>query len=182
MNIELDAKIEALLFSKAEPITVAEIARILKEPEHAIRESITALEAIFARRGVRILRHEDTITLTTAPECATFLDEIRREDLSKDLSKASLETLSVILYTDNPTRGDIDYIRGVNSSFILRNLLVRGMVEKDIHPSDSRKLIYKPSLDLLRFLGITQVGELSNFSETKEKLTNFKAGANKQDE
>ena len=95
--------------------------------------------------------------------------------LSKELSKASLETLSIILYTDKPTRGDIDYIRGVNSSFILRNLLVRGIIEKDIHPEDSRKFIYKPTLDLLRFLGITNVSDLENFSETKEKLNAFRS-------
>lgn len=179
MNIELDAKIEALLFSKAEPVTIKEIAKIFSEKTETIQESLAVLDSKLSGRGVRILMNDDEITLTTAPECAVFLDEIRREELSKDLSKASLETLAVIMYTDKPSRADIDYIRGVNSSFILRNLLVSGMIEKDVHPSDSRKFIYKPSLDLLRFLGVTRLEELENFTDVQGKLNNFKSEANK---
>ncbi|QQR76560.1 SMC-Scp complex subunit ScpB [Candidatus Nomurabacteria bacterium] len=175
MNIELDAKIEALLFSKAEPVSIKELARTFNESEVSIGEALEKLKQKLSDRGVRLISHENLVTLSTAPECAVFLDEIRREELSRELSKASLETLSIILYTDKPTRGDIDYIRGVNSSFILRNLLVRGIIEKDIHPEDSRKFIYKPTLDLLRFLGITNVSDLENFSETKEKLNAFRS-------
>ncbi len=180
MNIELDAKIEALLFSKAEPVSIKELMKTFGESETKVTEALDKLRENLSNRGVRLLSHDGLFTLSTAPECSVFLDEIRREELSKDLSKASLETLSIILYTDKPTRGDIDYIRGVNSSFILRNLLVRGMIEKDIHPDDSRKFIYKPTLDLLRFLGITNLTDLENFTETKEKLNAFRSSQNEE--
>jgi segregation and condensation protein B len=71
----------------------------------------------------------------------------------KDLGKAGLETLSIVLYKGPISRADIDYVRGVNSAFILRNLSVRGLITKE----DNK---YKPTLDLISHLGIKHIDEL----------------------
>jgi len=67
-------------------------------------------------------------------------------------------------------RSDIDYIRGVNSSFILRNLLVRGLIEKIIDPKDSRKFLYRPTFETLSFMGVSSIGELPNCEQVKSEL------------
>ena len=105
--------------------------------------------------------------LGTNPEFGSMLEEMRKEELSKELSKASLETIAVILYKEGATRADIDYIRGVNSSFILRNLLIRGLVEKITDPADSRRYLYKPSFDLLSYLGLSKLSLLPEFENMK---------------
>lgn len=89
---------------------------------------------------------------------------MRKEELSKDLSKASLETITIILYKNGATRSEIDYIRGVNSSFILRNLAIRGLVEKVPSPDDSRKITYRPTFDLLSYMGVTRIEEIKEFA------------------
>ena len=70
------------------------------------------------------------------------------------------KTLSIILYKNGVKRSEIDYIRGVNSSFILRALSIRGLVDKVVDPDDNRRFIYKPSFDLLSFMGVTSIKEL----------------------
>ena len=89
----------------------------------------------------------------------------------KDLGKAGLETLSIILYRGPATRRDIDYIRGVNSQFILRNLLIRGLVEKIQNPDDQRTFFYKPTFQLLSYLGIGKLEDLPEYLTMKNDLT-----------
>ena len=68
--------------------------------------------------------------LGTAPQMSATVETLTKEELMKDLGKAGLETISIILYKGPISRAEIDYIRGVQSNFILRNLLVRGLIEK----------------------------------------------------
>ncbi|MDP2789382.1 MAG: SMC-Scp complex subunit ScpB, partial [bacterium] len=108
----------------------------------------------------------------TAPELSSLIEDLQKEELKKDLSKVSLETLSILLYKNGASRAEIDYIRGVNSSFILRALSVRGLVEKTVDPKDSRRFIYKPSFDLLSFMGIKSVTDLPEYGEVNNAITN----------
>ena len=166
----LDQKIEGLLFFKGEPISVKKLAEFLGVKKDEVNEALKLLEEKLADLGLTLIHNENEVMLGTKSELGPILEKIRKEELSKELSKASLETLSVILYKDGVARSEIDYIRGVNSSFILRNLLVRGLIEKTVHPTDSRRYIYKPSFDLLAYLGISNVSELPGYLETKAAL------------
>lgn len=98
-----------------------------------------------------------------------------KDDLQKDLGKSALETLAIILYQGPIKRADIDYVRGVNSQFILRNLLMRGLISRVDDPSDERTFLYKPSLELMAFLGITDIKQLPDFEEVVGKLMVFKS-------
>jgi segregation and condensation protein B len=89
--------------------------------------------------------------------------------MSKEIGKAGLETLAIILYNGPISRREVDYIRGVNSTFILRNLCVRGLVEREPDLKDQRILRYKSSLSLLAHLGIKSVEELPEFEMLKNK-------------
>jgi len=93
-----------------------------------------------------------------------------KEELNKELSKASLETLSIILYKNGVGRSLIDYIRGVNSSFTLRALSIRGLIEKSIDKEDSRRYIYKPTFELLSFMGVKSVEELPDYELVNKSI------------
>src|SRR4051812_48311144 len=116
--------IEALLFSRAEPWTLSELEKALAISGDEIANGLQDLESVLSDRGIHLLRSDDTVTLGTHPEAHAILEKLYKEELSKGLSKASIETLSIIMYGSLVTRGKIDYIRGVNSGFILRSLLV----------------------------------------------------------
>ena len=104
------------------------LAEILKVGQVEINEGIENLKASLSARGIVLLSNDDEITLGTAPELSEMIGALQKEELNKELSKASLETLSIVAYKNGATRAEIDYIRGVNSSFTLRALSMRGLV------------------------------------------------------
>lgn len=169
--LKLDAKIESILFYKGEPVTFKELERIFKEDKEKIKESINILRARLEGGGLALIESENEIGLFTSPEAGTIIEEIRKDELSKELSKASLETLSIILYGKNVSRSDIDYIRGVNSSFSLRSLLVRGLIEKKEHPEDARKNVYIPTLELLSYMGVGALKDLPDYEKIQQSLS-----------
>ncbi len=168
MNIE--NKIEAILFWKGEPMSRKKLSEILKVGEAEINESIEKLKENLKERGVVLLEKENEISLGTAPELSNLIENLQKEELNKELSKANLETLSIVLYKNGVSRAEIDYIRGVNSSFTLRALSVRGLVEKTLDPKDNRRYIYKPSFETLSFMGIKSVEELPEYIEVSNSL------------
>ena len=138
----LDAHIEALLYWKGESVAKKKLASILSVSEKDITEALMTLQTKLAERGVTLVEKDDEVMLGTAPEASELIEKLRKEELVKDLGKAGLETLSIIAYKGPVSRAEIDYIRGVQSNFILRNLQIRGLVEKIANPSDQRSYLY----------------------------------------
>lgn len=169
--------IEALLFSRAEPWTLGELAKALGKEKNEIMEALTELENDLQNRGIHVLRADDTVTLGTHPDAHAVLEQLYKEELSKGLSKASVETLSIIMYGEEVTRGKIDYIRGVNSGFILRSLLVRGLIERKVYPRDRKRFMYVPTVALLASLGVEKVEQLPEYEKTHTALTKAAQGS-----
>ncbi len=138
-----------------------------------IRKENLELKEKLSDRGIGLIRKEDEVMLGTVSEMSDLIEEIRKEELTKDLGKAGAETLSIVLYKGPITRAEIDYIRGVNSTFILRNLLIRGLVEKVPNPKDQRSFLYKPTLELLSYLGISGIEELPEFDTVQSEIKTF---------
>ena len=179
----IDLQIEAILFLKGEPMSIGKLAKIMGAGEKEIKEGVETLREKLSKRGVRLVRKENSVMLATAPELSELTKTLIEEEFDSQLTKASAETLSVVIYRGPVSRSEIDYIRGVNSAFILRNLLIRGMVERISNPSDSRSYLYKPSFKLLQYLGVRDIEELpdyKNFNETIKKFTKEDEDKNKQ--
>jgi len=170
--MNLEQKIEAILFWKGEPMSRKKLSDILNAGQSEINEAIEKLKENLKDRGVVLQEIENDIVLGTAPEVSKLIEDLQKEELNRDLSKASLETLSIILYKNGASRAEIDFVRGVNSSFTLRALSVRGLVEKTVDKSDTRRYIYKPSFDLLSFMGMKSVEELPDFAEISDSIKN----------
>jgi segregation and condensation protein B len=168
--MELESKIEGLLFYKGEDVEVKKLAELLNAKEEEIEEALKKLEESLKGRGLVLVRKEDRVVLGITSELSSLIESIRKDEITKELSKASLDTLSIILYKNEVARSEIDYIRGVNSSFILRNLLVRGLIERIIDPKDSRRLLYHPTFDTLSYMGITSLEQLPNYAEVRSQL------------
>ena len=169
--------IEALLFAKAEPQTVLELSKILDKTIEEINSGLSELESDLKDRGVVLMRTDTVISLGTHPEASELLEKIYREELSKGLSKASIETLSCVMYGDEMTRGKIDYIRGVNSGFILRSLLVRGLVERKPYPKDRKSFMYVPTIALLASLGVSKITDLPEYERIHSEIEKASIGS-----
>lgn len=168
--MQIEQKIEAILFWKGEPISKKKLSEILSVSLEETELALQKLKENLGNRGIALLEKDGEVTLGTAPEMSTLIENLRKEELNKDLSKATLETLSIIIYKNGVSRNEIDYIRGVNSSFSLRALSVRGLIEKEVDPKDSRRFVYKPSFDLLSYMGVKSVEELPDFAEVNKDI------------
>ncbi|MEI7777545.1 MAG: SMC-Scp complex subunit ScpB [bacterium] len=180
--MNLAAKIEAILFWKGEPISLKKLCQFLNTGEEEIKAGLEELEANLKSRGIVLIRKDDEVMLGTSPEIGTLIEDLTKEELTKDLGKAGLETLSIVLYKGPIRRSQIDYIRGVNSNFILRNLLIRGLVEKISDPKDQRSFLYRPTFEVLSYLGLSKTEDLPEYSQVTEEIEQFVEATEKEEE
>ncbi len=170
MSIELESKIEGLLFYKGENVSIKELAKLLEVSIEEINQALIKLEQNLINRGIVLVRKDDSVVLGITNELSSLITSIRKEEIDRELSKASLETLSIILYKNGISRSEIDYIRGVNSGFILRNLLVRGLIEKVARSKNSKRIIYRPTFETLSYMGISSINKLPDYLSVSNKL------------
>lgn len=163
--MNLEAQLEGVLFYRAEPVALAELATITNADSGEVSLALMQLRTSLAPRGIVLIEKEDLYELATAPELSAIIESLRKEELRRDIGKAGAETLAIILYNDMASRAEIDHIRGVNSTFILRNLMIRGLIERMQNPKDQRSFVYKPTMALFAHLGITRKEELPNYQE-----------------
>ena len=171
--MELEKNLEALLFVSGEPLTTKELIKLSGAKSHDLELALEVLDKNLSARGVRLLRHRDTFSLGTAPEATEAAERLVKERLESDLSRAALETLAIILWKGKVSRASIDYIRGVNSSFSLRTLLIRGLVEREQDSKDARVYIYSPTVDLLKYLGVSSIECLPEFAARQNEMKDY---------
>ncbi len=162
----LAGTIESLLFWRGEPLALSEIAKLTGKSEGEVKAAVSELEEVLSERGVQVVKNADKILLTTAPGASSLIEKLTKEELSRDLGRAGLEALTIILYAGPIARPEIDWIRGVNSNFILRHLLIRGLIERLPNPS-GRSYLYQPTFELLNYLGVKSVAELPEYEKAR---------------
>ena len=178
--MELDKQIEALLFWKGEPMTLPELCRALNAPSSEVRRALGELREKLRGCGIALIETGESFALGTAPETHELIERVRKEELSRDLGRAALETLSIVLYKGEVSRREIEYVRGVNSTAILRSLLIRGLIERKQSETDERMFLYHPTVELFALLGVTRSDELPEFAAVRAELEAVKAESTKQ--
>lgn len=186
-HLDISAQIEALLFFKGEPVTVRFLAETLKISEGEVNSALGMLDRSLLGRGVVLMRNDNEVMLGTAPGMGQTIEELVKEELSKDLGRAGLETLAIVLYRGPIARSEINYIRGVNSNHILRALLVRGLIEKIEEASPgtergTRSTIYRPTFELLSYMGVSKVEDLPEYERVRGAVETFKEEDRQQKE
>ena len=119
--------VEALLLVAESPPTVRTLARVTGVSVDAVESILQELEADDSR-GIRLRRHNDTVALVSAPEAAPYVERLLGLDTPPRLSKAALETLAVIAYHQPVTRDQIERVRGVGASGVIRSLRARDLI------------------------------------------------------
>lgn len=178
-SIDLQAALEGVLFMHGDAISMKRLGDLLSVDEETLKRTIFAYAESLAGegRGLLLLVQDDKVSLVTKPSVSEITKRIAREEFDSPLTPASLETLAIIAYAGPCTRARIDYIRGVNSSFILRNLSVRGLVEKKKDAKNAQSPMYQVSMDFLRYVGAADCGTLPAYDEYKKELERLFIGA-----
>ncbi|MBU1029464.1 SMC-Scp complex subunit ScpB [Patescibacteria group bacterium] len=168
-NLMLKAKIESILFVTNRPLSISKLAEICDEKKKdAVTKAVDELTKDYADRnsGIRLLRHGDNVQLATAGDTAELVREYLKDETSGELTKPSLETLTIIGYRGPITKTELEQIRGVNCSLILRNLMMRGLVEARGEVGNPLT-VFQVSMDFLRFLGVSSVEELPDYEKLR---------------
>lgn len=166
----LDILIEAMLFYKATPQKKSMLQKIFGVEGSDWDTAVTILRTRLEAGATRLVETESELSIATAPELAEFIESLRKNELKGDIGKAGAETLAIILYREPISRAEIDRIRGVNSSFILRNLLVKGLVERE---SAGNGYQFRITPALLQSLGVTTKSQLPRFSDFMTAIDAF---------
>lgn len=161
------AALEALLFASGEPLEKKRVAKFLGLKDTEFRLALKELKKQLGGRGVSIIETDSEVELRTSTEATDIVKKLRENELSRDLGKASMETLAVIAYKTWATRGEIDWVRGVNSSASIRTLLIRGLIEGMEDENDKRRVLYSLTTEAFAYLGITSSEDLPRASELR---------------
>ncbi len=166
------ATIEALLFASSEPIEKNQLAKLLELTDKQLRIALDALSGELKGRGIALIETTRDVDLRTSPDASKLVKKMRAGELARDLGKASLETLAVIAYHNalpdrqaGVTRGEVDWVRGVNSSTSLRTLLIRGLCEGREDERDKRRIRYSLTTEALAHLGLRSLSDLPRHAE-----------------
>lgn len=166
--------IEAVLFAAAKPIKLKNLQKHLSLSQEVVRE---ALDALAVRRntqdsGIHLIEINDAVQLVTNADLGEDVAKFLRVEASGPLTRPSLETLTIIAYRSPITKPEIEMIRGVNCSLIIRNLLIRGFV---LEEQDKTKLqpVYTLSHEFLQALGLTHLRDLPEYEafQANEKIS-----------
>lgn len=151
--------IESLLYISSRPLSFKELAKLtnqkISDIEAAVKELVD--EYNLKDGGIKIIQNGSQIEMVTNSKNVQIVQDFLKEELSGELTPASLETLSIIAYRQPVVREELEQIRGVNCAIILRNLMIRGLIEEE---EEGGKILYRVSLDFIRHLGISDVKEL----------------------
>jgi segregation and condensation protein B len=162
----LKSAIESLLFVSGEPVKLAKLAKLCNAPKNEIAAEIEKLNEEYRQggRGFVVVQKEDIVQLATNPENSEIVNQLVSGELDSELSRAALEVLSIVAYRSPVTRAQIEAIRGVNCSYVLRSLLLRGLVERR-DTADIRGYLYEISFDFLKTLGISSAKDLPDWED-----------------
>lgn len=158
--------LESLLLVGGKPLAFGVLQKLLDCSREELTTAIAQLEKHYnlSERGIHVMVNDGKVQLTTNPAHRPLIAEFIKDETTGELTKPSLETLTIIAYRQPVTKEELEQIRGVNCSLILRNLLIRGLIE----PHEERgglATTYSVTMDFLRFLGINRVEELPDFEK-----------------
>lgn len=159
------AAVLALLFASGAPLEKKRLETLLGFEETELNIALEALSASLNGSGLTLIETANEVELRTAPEVAPLVKKLHESELARDLGKASLETLAVIAYQEGATRGEVDWVRGVNSSASLRTLLMRGLIEGREDEHDKRRIRYGLTTEALAYLGLSRARDLPRHAE-----------------
>ena len=169
---ELPWTLEALIFASEEPISPGALARATGVGERSIRTALARLADDYEARGLRLQEESGRYHLVTAPEYGPYVARLLGDESAARLSRAALETLTIIAYRQPCTRGEIEASRGVNSDRVVANLEQRGLVE-DVGAARTpgRPRLYRPSRRFYEHFGLLGPADLPPLPEDEPSAT-----------
>jgi segregation and condensation protein B len=160
----LRSQVESILFVSSKPMSIKELAKLCNRSKDEIEVVLEDLKNKYnnPETGINILMTDREVQMVSSPKHKELIEALVREEVTRELTQPQLEALTIISYRGPITKLELEQIRGVNCSLILRNLIIKGLVEVE-----EDKIIennkYRITTKLLKHLGINSVEELPDY-------------------
>ncbi|KKR03570.1 MAG: Segregation and condensation protein B [Parcubacteria group bacterium GW2011_GWC2_39_14] len=164
----LQSKIEVILFVAGKPLSIKKLAEVSGTKTKEVEAVIKVLTERYNNNesGVRLVQSGNEVQFMTSPDHAKLVRDFLKSDITGELTRPQLETLTVVAYRQPITKPELEQIRGVNCSLILRNLMMRGLVDCE-ESKEKLGFVYRVTHDFLKFLGIANVSELPEYEKLR---------------
>ena len=166
MDKNILSGLESLLLAVGKPLAIKDLPKLLSGEDKEVEQAIKDLQEKYNQDdcGIHVAVNNKKIQLTTNPKNAKILREYFKDQITSELTKPSLETLTIIAYRQPVSKEELEQIRGVNCSLILRNLLIRGFIEAQEKKADL-VTTYSLTIDFLQHLGVNSAEELPDYEK-----------------
>lgn len=166
----MEGILEGLLYvSGDDGLTLKQVMSILSLNEEEAKNLVYRLKRNYEEedRGLRLNYLGNTFKLTTKQEHKEYYEKLLENPSTHTLSQAALEVLAIIAYNEPVTRGQIDEMRGVDSIFVLRKLLAKGLIKESGRSNlPGHPILYKTTDDFLDYFGLSTKEDLPDISIT----------------
>ena len=169
-NDKIPYAIEGILFAAGEPVKTAKLAAVLEIETSAVEEAVRLLRYEYdtQERGLMVIDIDDGYQICSRPEYYNYIQIILGEQRCQALSNAAMEALAIIAYKQPVTRGQVEYIRGVNSDSAVNRLAERGLIEECGHlDAPGRPILYRTTQNFLRCFGLSTPKDLPELDLSK---------------
>lgn len=150
------SKVITILFLSGDPISPLKIGELLGITKEEVLENAPFVKTKLEELGLTLLVTNEGLSITTQAEQSGLVEAFRKEELKGELTPAALQVLTLVAYLGYPTREQISYIRGVQSTQSIRVLTVRGLINRVGE-------ICSLTTDSLKQLGVSKVEELPDY-------------------
>ncbi|HUT22657.1 MAG TPA: SMC-Scp complex subunit ScpB [Candidatus Bipolaricaulota bacterium] len=177
------SQVESLLLVSPRPLGVSDLIKFFKKSgQKTSKEEIKkALDELVLKHnapnsGINIVYSNDSYQMVSNPANKELAEQLIKQERSGELTQPSIETLTIIAYRGPISKAEIEKIRGVNCSLILRNLMIRGLADFEIDKNNGQEL-YSVTVEFLQYLGLNTVEDLPDYSRLHqlESLVDFLA-------
>lgn len=164
--MSLKSTIESLLFVAGKPMTPKKIGELVQAKEAEAEQALKELQAQYRERqsGLQLFSTGRFWQMGTSGESAPTVEEFVKEEFSGELTRPQLETLTVVAYRSPISKYELDIIRGVHCGLILRNLMIRGLIDEE-YDVKRKEHKYRISMEFLRHLGLRSPQELPEYDK-----------------
>lgn len=169
---DIKATFEALLFVSHDPLTMEKLASVLEGvPKATLKTTMQTLQAEYDQigRGLQITEVAGGFVMATRPEQSGAIKQLSKAKAATKLSRSALESLAIISYKQPITRGEIEKIRGVETSGVLRTLLDQKLIRiVGRQEVPGRPILYGTGKQFLQRFGLRDLRDLPPLKELKE--------------
>lgn len=162
----MTSQLESLLLASPRPLSLRKLAELTGRPTEAVTSALEDLSQKFnaPESGLQLLRHSQSAQFVTSPLNSKLVTTFLKEEQAGELTRPALETLTIVAYRGPISKVQLDTIRGVNCSLILRHLMIKGLVEAKAN-KDKYQTSYQVTNDFVRYLGLTEISQLPEYDQ-----------------